>query len=106
MRFYQVTFEGVGYNIFSEENQKIGGFFVSVLANAPQPEQAFEIAYQKLINSQAYQNLVNENDHPSAYISVYEYCEVTQVDLNVSEVSAFVFYPPDDQTYDNNVAKH
>lgn len=105
-KVFEIQFEGTGYNLLAEDNQKIGGFFVSVLASAQEPEQAFEIAYQKLISSQAYQELVAAHEHPNAVMSVHQYCEIIHVDLNISEISAFVFYPPDDQIEDGSVTKH
>jgi len=109
MRFYQVTFEGVGFDIYldySEKYQKVGGFFVSVVVSAAKPEEAFEVAYQKLINSKAYQDLYDGQDHPNAVIAVCEYCELTHVDSNVSEISGIVFYPPDDHVEDGGVTNH
>ena len=104
---YKVTFEGTGYDLFAENNQRIGGFFVSVIASAPEPEQAFEIAYQKLISSQAYQDLVVAHDHPKALLSVHQYSELAEeVDLNVPDISGFVFYPPDDLIEDSSITKH
>lgn len=95
---YEITFEGTGYNLLTEDQQKIGGFFVSVHASAPEREQAFQIAYQKLINSQSYQDLLAGHEHPDAVLSVHQCSELTDVDLNVPEISGFVFYPPDNQT--------
>lgn len=103
---YKITFEGVGYNILTETEQKIGGFFVSVLATAPDPEQAFEIAYQKLIDSQAYQDLAAVHAHPNAVLSVYQYSEIRGEDSDTKNISGFVFYPPDEQASENIVAKH
>ena len=104
---YEITFEGTGYDLLTENNQRIGGFFVSVIASAPEPEQAFEIAYQKLISSQAYQDLVATHEHPKAVLSVHQYSELAEeFDLNVSEISGFVFYPPDDLIEDSRIANH
>jgi hypothetical protein len=106
-KMYEVQFEGTGYNLLTENNQKIGGFFVSVLASAPEPEQAFEIAYQKLIGSQAYQELVAGHEHPDAVLNVYQYSELREeVDLNTPEISAFVFYPSDEQPENGSFTKH
>lgn len=103
---YEITFEGTSYNLLTEDNQKIGGYFVSVLARAPEPEQAFEIAYQKLINSQSYQDLVDGHEHPDAVLRVHQCNELTDVDLNAPDISGFVFYPPDDQTEHGSASKH
>lgn len=103
---YEIIFEGTGYDLFAENNQKIGGFFVSVFVIATDPEQAFEIAYQKLINSQSYQDLVAGHEHPDAVLSVHQCNELTDVDLNAPDISGFVFYPPDDQTEHGSVSKH
>ena len=103
---YKVLFEGIGYNLLNETKQKIGGFFVSVLTTAPDPEQAFEIAYQKLIDSQAYQDLVAAHAHPNAVLSVHQYSEIRGEDSDTKDISGFVFYPSDEQTSENIAAKH
>lgn len=101
---YEISFEGTGYDLLTENNQRIGGFFVSVFVSAPEPEQAFEIAHQKLLSSQAYQELVAGHEHPDAILSVHQYSELSEeVDLNSPDISGFVFYPPDDH---GSVSKH
>lgn len=104
---YQITFEGIGFNLSSEDGKPIGGFYVSVVASAPDPEQAFDIAYEKLINSQAYQDLVSSGEHPNAELSVDGYSELTDQDLlEVAEISGFVFYPSDEETGVSSAVKH
>ncbi len=103
---YEITFEGTGYDLLTEDNQMIGGFFVSVIAGASEPEHAFEIAYQKLISSQAYQDLVATHEHPNAALSVHQYSEIREEDSDTPEISGFIFYPPDEQAPENTVAKH
>lgn len=100
-KMYQVTFEGTGYDLLTENNQKIGGFFVSVVASAVELDLAFDIAYEKLSNSQAYQDLVSSNEHPNAVLSIDNCIEIACDDLNVPEISEFVFYPPEEQTEDS-----
>lgn len=96
----------MGYGLLTEDNQRIGGFFVTVLATAQEPEQAFEIAYQKLINSQAYQELVAVHEHPDAVLNVHQYSEITEDDLSIPDISGFIFYPPDEQASENTITKH
>ena len=70
MTDYQIAIEGTGYVLRTEDNQKIGGFFVTVRVSAQGPEQAIELAYLKLINSQSYHDLVAGQEHPNAVLSV------------------------------------
>ena len=103
---YLVTFEGKGFDLLTEDGQQIGGFFISVVASASDPKQAFDAAHNKLINSQAYQELVSSNEHHNGVLSVHGYSEITNDDLNATEVSGFVFYPHDEETGANSAIKH
>lgn len=95
MNNYIITFEGIGYDLVSEDGHKIGGFFVNVLARESEPGRAFEIAHQKLISNKAYQDLISESQHPDAVLRVHQFNVILDDDANEPEISGFIFFPPD-----------
>ena len=98
MKKYIITFEGTSYDLLAEDGKKVGGFFVSVLVQANQPEDAYDLAYQKLIASEQYQAMFADHEHPNGALSVSEYAELLEPDPSLSELSGFVFYPEDGES--------
>lgn len=97
MKLFQVTFEGTGYDIYAENGTKAGGFFVSVLVQASSVEEAFDMAYHKLVNSQQYQERFPPDEHPNGVLNIIEYAEILETDPSASDISGFVFYPEGDR---------
>lgn len=92
-KIFVVTLEGKNYDLYAENGQKIGGFFVGVEVQANSPEEAFDLAYEKLINSHQYQNTFQSGKHSNAVLSVSEYAEISESDPSIPEISGFIFYP-------------
>jgi hypothetical protein len=91
MRQYAVTFEGTEYNLCDEAGNKLG-FFVSVMVRAEEPEQAIDLAFQKLISSERYQATFEPDDHPNGMLAVSDCAEILEPDPSEVEVSGICFY--------------
>lgn len=92
MSTYVVTFEGAGYNLCAENGQKIGGFFISVTTDSVTPEEALQLAYEKLVTSDNYQE-VAAGEQPGSKLVVSECVELSEVDEINNEISGFIFFP-------------
>jgi hypothetical protein len=94
MKLHSVLFKGTGFDLHCASGEKIGGFFVSVLVVADSPEQAFQLAYEKLTDSEAFLALLADHDHPDGMIEVESHTILEQGDdEGAAEISGFVFYP-------------
>ena len=93
MKLHSVLFKGTGFDLHCASGEKICGFFVSVLVVADNPEQAFQLAYEKLVDSEALQALHGDHDYPDGVIEVEGYTILEQGDEGAAEISGFVFYP-------------
>jgi hypothetical protein len=93
VKLYSVLFNGTDYDLYCASGTKIGGFYVSVLSLANSPEQAFQLAHDKLVSSDAYLALLHDPRTQSGVLTVSDYTELSQFNQNGPEISGFVFYP-------------
>lgn len=98
MKLYSVLFNGTDYDLLCADGSKIGGFYVSVLSLADSPEQAFQIAHDKLVSSDAYLALFPDPLNQSGVLTVSDCTEISQHDRSEIEISGFVFYPDEATT--------
>jgi hypothetical protein len=91
MSRFVVTFEGTGYDLYLADNQKIGGFFVSVRVESESVEEAVQLAYEKLVASRDYQGVAS-GERPDSALAVSECIESSEPDPSIQGISGFVFY--------------
>jgi len=100
MRAFFVTFEGVGYNLYDGNGRKIGGFFISVTVETITPEEAMHLAFEKLVSSTKYQEVIN-GEQPESTLAVSQCVELLEPDPALNEITGFVFYYPETATNDS-----
>jgi len=102
----RVVFKGSGYNFGLSELQKIGGFFVAVIVESDSVDLGIQSAYEKLVCSKDYIEIFAEHENMHAEIEVDTVYELSEILTNESEISGYIFYPPEEEGSDETLLKH
>lgn len=103
---YRIVFQGTGYDCNFGENQKIGGFFIAVIIEANDEDEAVQLAYEKLITSEQYMQSFPIEEHPNAKIEVSDIYGLSERDVGEAEISGFIFFPPEDDEVTDQIVRH